>query len=106
MFYHGVHHNPAHWTTPQQFDPERFHPEIVSQRHTFAYLPFSGGPRKCAGDEFALMEMHLAIVMIAQRFSIQLLPDQDFSPKTSITMRPHQGVKARMTQRIPANSPF
>ena len=103
MFFHGVHHNPRCWDEPERFDPERFSEEQVSQRHPFAYLPFSGGPRKCAGDDFALMEGPLAIAMILQRYSVELLPGQDFSHRMAVTMRPHNGVKARMKVRAKGN---
>jgi cytochrome P450 len=99
MFFHGVHHNPRLWEEPERFDPERFSPERVSQRHPFAYAPFSGGPRKCAGDEFALLEGPLAIAMILQRYTVELLPGQNFSARMSVTMRPGSGVKAKIKAR-------
>ncbi|MBC8099018.1 MAG: cytochrome P450 [Armatimonadetes bacterium] len=99
LFYHGVHHNPTVWQDPERFDPERFTPELVAQRHPFAYLPFSGGPRKCAADEFAMMEGPLIISMILQRFAVQVLPNQDFSSRITVTVRPHAGVKAHITAK-------
>jgi cytochrome P450 len=102
MFFHGVHHNPQLWDNPPRFDPTRFDAEAAAQRHPFAYLPFSGGPRKCAGDELALMEGQLAIAMIMQRFSITLQQGQDFAPHISITLRPHYGVKAKISVRTNA----
>lgn len=98
LFYHGVHHNPRVWENPGVFDPERFAPEAIAQRHPFAYVPFSAGPRKCAGDEFALLEGPLAAAMLLQRYRIHLLPNQIFQKSIGST-RPKNGVKATLSFR-------
>ncbi|KAA3459171.1 cytochrome P450 97B2, chloroplastic isoform X1 [Gossypium australe] len=43
--------------------------EIISD---FAFLPFGGGPRKCVGDQFALMESTVALAMLLQKFDVEL----------------------------------
>jgi cytochrome P450 len=95
---HGVHHNPRVWNNPEVFDPERFAPEAIAQRHPFAYVPFSAGPRKCAGDEFALLEGPLIIAMLLQRYTINLLPNQTFEARLG-NLRPKNGVKATLSAR-------
>jgi len=95
---HGVHHNPRVWDTPEVFDPERFAPEAIAQRHPFAYVPFSAGPRKCAGDEFALLEGPLIIAMLLQCYTITLLPNQTFQARLG-NLRPKDGVKATLLLR-------
>jgi cytochrome P450 len=69
-----MHRDPARWDNPEAFDPERFRPEEVAQRHRFSYLPFVLGPRQCIGNHFALTEMLCAIPMIVSRFRFQLVP--------------------------------
>ncbi|MBA0704707.1 hypothetical protein Golax_016948, partial [Gossypium laxum] len=56
------------------FDPSRspgalYPNEIISD---FAFLPFGGGPRKCVGDQFALMESTVALAMLLQKFDVEL----------------------------------
>lgn len=99
VFYHGVHHNPNVWKDPEVFDPERFTPEAMNGHHPFAFIPFSAGPRKCAGDEFALMEGPLVMAMLLRKYDVHLLPGQTFPTKVGATMRPANGVKATFSMR-------
>ncbi|KAH1129327.1 hypothetical protein J1N35_000705 [Gossypium stocksii] len=91
---YNLHRSPYFWDQPHDFVPERFqlqkesegiegwagfdpsrspgalYPnEIISD---FAFLPFGGGPRKCVGDQFALMESTVALAMLLQKFDVEL----------------------------------
>jgi len=98
-FCHGVHHNPQVWDDPERFDPERFSSERSANRHAFAYVPFSGGPRKCAGDEFALLEGPLAMAMLLQKYDLHVSPNQTYPTVMGATMRPKNGVKVTLSLR-------
>jgi cytochrome P450 len=80
------------WDNPDQFDPDRFTPERSASRHRFAYFPFSGGPRLCIGNEFALMEAQLILAMIVQRYRLTRVPGHTPQPELRVTMRPRNGV--------------
>jgi cytochrome P450 len=99
VFYHGVHHNPRIWDAPEVFDPERFSPKRIVGQHPFAYVPFSAGPRKCAGEEFVLLEGTLIIAMILRKYDINILPNQTFTPGIGSTMYPRKGIKATLSVR-------
>lgn len=94
MFFYGAHYNPDVWENPDEFMPERFTPEQSKGRSQFAYLPFSAGPRKCLGDEFAMMEGVLAMTMMLQKYKVNLVPEHKVEPKLAITLRPENGVLA------------
>ncbi|KAL0444436.1 UNVERIFIED_CONTAM: cytochrome [Sesamum latifolium] len=47
----------------------QIHYQVISD---FAFLPFGGGPRKCVGDQFALMESTIALAMLLQKFDVSL----------------------------------
>ena len=99
VFYHGVHHNPRVWENPEVFDPERFTFNRLMGQHSFGYVPFSGGPRKCVGDEFALFEGPLTIALLLQKYNLDLLPNQTFAASIGSTMQPRNGVKATFSLR-------
>lgn len=66
-----LHRHAGHWREPGEFRPEHFDAAAESQRHDFAYLPFSAGPRHCVGEGFAMAEMAMHMTMVAQRFRLE-----------------------------------
>jgi cytochrome P450 len=92
-----MHRDPRFWDDPLRFDPERFTPDRFAGRHRFAYLPFSGGPRLCIGNEFALMEATLLVAMMTQRYRIALTePRRPVVPEVRLTIRPAGGLPVRV----------
>lgn len=94
-----LHRHKKLWKDPERFDPERFAPGVADGRHAYAYLPFGGGPRTCIGRGFALVEAHLLLVMIAQRFRLRLKPGHPVEPLALITLRPRFGMPMLVTRR-------
>ncbi|HEX8749044.1 MAG TPA: cytochrome P450 [Pyrinomonadaceae bacterium] len=91
-----THRHPKYWEKPEEFYPEHFLPEKVAARPAFAYFPFSGGPRRCIGNSFALMEAQLIIAMVAQKYRLRLADEREIEPETSLTLRPRGGVRMRL----------
>jgi len=94
-----THRNPNLWEDPERFDPERFAPAAVAQRHRFAYLPFGGGPRICIGNGFAIAEMQVIVAMVAQRYRLRLAPGHVVEPIGLVTLRPKNGVQVMLEPR-------
>ncbi len=91
-----THRHSAFRDNPEDFDPERFAPEAVQAQSRYAYFPFGGGPRKCIGEGFAMMEMRLILAMTARRFQLELEPGRPVVPQPSITLRPRHGLRMRV----------
>merc|ERR550519_2699126 len=66
----SLHHDPAFWTDPWRFDPDRFAPANRDKIIEMTYMPFGDGPRNCIGRRFALMEAKMALVEVFRRFTI------------------------------------
>jgi cytochrome P450 len=91
--------HPEFWENPAQFDPDRFLPDQVAQRHKFAYFPFGGGQHVCIGKYMSLMESTTILAAIAQRFHIELVPNQLIEVDPRFTLRPKYGVKVKVHKR-------
>jgi beta-ring hydroxylase len=73
----NLHHSPAAWDRPEEFDPDRFPLDAPVPNETtegFRYLPFGGGKRKCIGDQFALFESIVALATLMRRFDFARAP--------------------------------
>jgi cytochrome P450 len=87
-----THRHPAVWDDPACFDPDRFTPERVRSRHRFAWFPFSGGPRLCIGETFALVEAQLIVAMVMQRYRLEVVPGTVVVPEPHLTLRLRGGL--------------
>ena len=55
------------------FRPERWETGELADGG-WDYFPFSGGPRQCLGEDFALMEASYTVVRLLQTFGVIELP--------------------------------
>jgi cytochrome P450 len=83
-----THRHPAFWPDPEAFDPERFRPARARAQHRFAYFPFGGGPHRCIGESFALLEATLVLASLAQRWTASIPPERVVTPEPLVTLRP------------------
>jgi cytochrome P450 len=94
-----VHRDPRWFADPDAFRPERWEGGLAERLPRFAYMPFGGGPRLCVGNRFAMMEAVLILAAVARRFRVELEPKRMPAPFPTITLRPRDGVRAKVSLR-------
>lgn len=68
-----LHHQSEHFSSPDVFDPHRWK-ETPRSEARVAFVPFGGGPRKCIGDNFGMMQAVIALSAIAARWKLEPVP--------------------------------
>ncbi|KAL0309640.1 UNVERIFIED_CONTAM: Carotene epsilon-monooxygenase, chloroplastic [Sesamum radiatum] len=99
---YNIHHSAQVWERADEFVPERFDLEgpVPNETNTdYRFIPFSGGPRKCVGDQFALLEAIVALAVLLQHLSFDLVPDQNISMTTGATIHTTNGLYMKLTER-------
>lgn len=84
-----THRDPKIYKNPYQFIPERW--ETINPT-AYEYIPFSTGIRSCIGMPLALMEIPLIVVMVFQRFRLELSSNANITPHIGLTMSPKHGM--------------
>jgi cytochrome P450 len=90
---HATHRLASFWPEPERFDPERFTGDKIERRPRFAFIPFAAGHRNCVGANVAIVELKLAVAMIAQRYELALAPGHRVEGAPGTTMHPRYGMK-------------
>jgi cytochrome P450 len=91
------HRHPSFWDRPDEFLPDRWADEdAANRRPRFAFMPFSGGPRQCIGNNFAILEAVLILATLQQRFAPRLAEGYLLQPEYGVTLRPSGGLPMQM----------
>jgi cytochrome P450 len=93
---YATHRLPTLWPDPDRFDPERFTAENVERRPRFAFIPFAAGHRNCVGASLGVVELKVAVAMIAQRYELTVAPGHRVEGAAGTTMHPRYGMKMRI----------
>lgn len=92
-----IHRHPKLWRDPLQFDPSRFltggESSLPDARPRYAYFPFLGGPRKCIGDQLAILEAKIILTKALQRARFARVPGHVVTPDPTVTLRMLDGLR-------------
>lgn len=103
---YNLHHSPAVWDDPEAFLPERFDldgPIPSEQTTNYKYVPFSGGPHKCVGDQFALMEAVVTLATALKEYEFDMVPGFDPGMTTGATIHTANGLYMNVKKlKVPA----
>ncbi|XP_038113070.1 cytochrome P450 4c21 isoform X2 [Culex quinquefasciatus] len=101
----ALHHRKDVWgPDAERFDPENFSEERIKQRHSYAFLPFSGGKRICIGYKYAQIAMKIVMIYLVRnfKFSSKIKPE-DVRFKHDLTMKLAFDHLVQITKRNPTN---
>jgi len=94
-----LHRHRKLWSKPDHFIPDRFMPGGERPASKFAYIPFSVGPRICAGMAFGLTEAILCIATLAQAFMLRLTSGHCVEVACRLTLRPGDKLPMQLIAR-------
>jgi cytochrome P450 len=87
-----LHRHPEFWSEPEEFRPQRFAGVDAKERHRFAYIPFSVGPRHCIGENMAMFEMLVHVNRMSRRFRLRRADDRPIELEAQINLRPRSNL--------------
>ncbi|XP_053608538.1 cytochrome P450 6B6-like [Plodia interpunctella] len=71
----ALHTDPQYWNKPDEFRPERFHPDEFNDVAKSIYMPFGEGPRSCIGERLGLMQSLAGLAAVLSRFTVEPAPE-------------------------------
>jgi len=94
-----IQHDSRFYERAEEFDPDRWTPEMEANLPDFAYFPFGGGPRGCVGEAFAKLEGTVLISTIARKWDLLYESKRkDVELWPGITLRPKHGMPMRLSK--------
>lgn len=98
-----MHRQPQIYPNPEVFNPDNFLPEKTANRHYYAFVPFSAGPRSCVGRKYAMLKLKIILSTVLRNFRVKSdIKESDFRLQADIILKRAEGFKIRMEPRKPA----
>lgn len=90
------------YPNPDKFDPDNFLPERQANRHYYAFVPFSAGPRSCVGRKYAMLKLKVILSTIFRQFRVYSdMKEEDFRLQADIILKREEGFQIRLEPRKP-----
>ena len=93
-----THRDARFFADPNSFNPDRWSND-GKQPAPHAFFPFSMGPRVCIGENFAMVEMILALATLTQHWRFELADEQAVVPEPQVVLRPKFGIRIVVRNR-------
>ncbi|HEY9312065.1 cytochrome P450, partial [Williamsia sp.] len=84
----GLHRDPLWGPDPDEFNPDRFLPDLVRARPGHLYKPFGTGLRSCIGRQFAIHEAVLVLATLLRRYDLAATPGYRLRTSERLTAIP------------------
>lgn len=95
-----MHREESIYPNPDTFNPDNFLPENTANRHYYAFVPFSAGPRSCVGRKYAMLKLKIVLSTILRNFRVRSeLKESDFRLQADIILKRAEGFKVRLEPR-------
>lgn len=96
----NLHRNKTIWgADSEEFNPERFSAEKVSERHSHGFLPFSEGPRDCIGKYYAMLAIRMVLVKFLRSYKVTTDLKSELKFKADISLKTCQNLDVKIEKR-------
>ena len=89
----SIHTDEEFWNEPLKFDPDRFSEERREYIRKFTFLPFSEGPRICAGKNYGIMLVKTMLAIVLRKYVLrgigEIMPDIELHQGSLSTSAKH-----------------
>ncbi|XP_015111116.1 cytochrome P450 4g15 [Diachasma alloeum] len=97
-----MHRQPHIYPNPDVFNPDNFLPEKTANRHYYAFVPFSAGPRSCVGRKYAMLKLKILLSTILRNFRVKSdIKESDFRLQADIILKRAEGFRVNLQPRKP-----
>lgn len=87
-----IHRSAELYKNPLKFDPDNFLPERTQNRHHYAFIPFSAGPRSCVGRKYAMLKLKVLLSTILRNYKVSSpIKEEDFKLQADIILKRAEG---------------